>query len=343
MMLPEAVATGVEKDGLFIPLIDFGLFLHGTETDKAAVVAGVSSGFKNAGFIYLKNHGIPPSSISSVFASSKSFFSRPQEEKDALKWLTPESNRGYVSPGREKVTQSTDAAEIAALREKHPDLKESFEIGRDNHPVLLNNWPVEEATSEASFRQTMTAFYSTCQSLHIQVMRCLALGLGLQEEHFDSFIDAADNNLRLLHYPATPASVFKQNVGQVRAGKHTDYGTITLLFQDTRGGLQVRGPQGTWVNATPIEGTIVVNAGDLLARWSNGKIMSTEHQVVEPPSEPEEGWHPARYSCAYFCNPNAEATIEALRGTYEKEEDKIWPAIRADEYLVQRLTKTYSY
>ncbi|KAI5818848.1 hypothetical protein BZA77DRAFT_243354 [Pyronema omphalodes] len=340
--IPDAVATGVDKDGLFIPIIDFDLFLHGTEADKAAVVAGVFSGFKNAGFIYLKNHGIPTSTISSVFTSSKSFFSRPQEEKDALSWLTPESNRGYVSPGREKTTQSTDPDEIAALRENTPDLKESFEIGRDNHPVLLNNWPAEEATSEPSFRQTMTSFYAACQSIHIQVMRCIALGLGLEEEYFDSFIDAADNNLRLLHYPPTPVSVFKNNVGQVRAGKHTDYGTITLLFQDTSGGLQVMSPQGTWVNVKPTEDTIVVNAGDLLARWSNKKIMSTEHQVVEPPNEPEDGWHPARYSCVYFCNPNSEATIEALPGTYEREEDKIWPPIRADEYLVQRLTQTYS-
>lgn len=130
-------------------------------------------------------------------------------------------------------------------------------------------------------------------------MRAIALGLGLEETFFDPFISDADNNLRLLHYPPTAASVFKSNAGQVRAGKHSDYGTVTLLFQDMRGGLQVRSPQGSWVDATPSEGTIVVNAGDLLARWSNKIITSTEHQVVEPPSQPVDGQHPARYSCAY--------------------------------------------
>jgi len=295
--LQEAVATGVSKDGLVIPLIDFGMFLNGDETEKAAAVKGVIDGFKNAGFLYLKNHGIPKETVDKVFASSAEFFRRPQEEKDALKWTTPESNRGYVSPGREKVSQPTvDKAAVDVLRSKNPDLKESIEIGRDDHPTLSNNWPDHDAAG-VEFRKTMSSFYSTCQSLHIQVMRAIALGLGLEESYFDAFISAADNNLRLLHYPPTPVSVFKSNAGQVRAGKHSDYGTVTLLFQDMRGGLQVRSSEGSWVDATPIEDTIVVNAGDLLARWSNKIIASTEHQVVEPPSQPTDGLYPARYSC----------------------------------------------
>jgi len=188
-----------------------------------------------------------------------------------------------------------DTDEIDALRASVPDLKESFEIGRDNHPSLVNHWPA----SDDAFRQTMNEFYATCQTLHVQVMRSIALGLSLLETHFDPLISAADNTLRLLNYPATPASVFRDNAGQVRAGMHSDYGSITLLFQDMRGGLQVQSPQGSWVDAIPIEGTIVVNAGDLLSRWSNGIIKSTEHQVVEPPSEPVDGQHPARYSVAW--------------------------------------------
>lgn len=81
-------------------------------------------------------------------------------------------------------------------------------------------------------------------------------------------------------------------------------GSITLLFQDMAGGLQVRSPNGNFVNATPIEDTIVVNAADLLARWSNDTIKSTKHRVVEPPKPAEKDWHPSRYSIAYFCNPN---------------------------------------
>ena len=124
----------------------------------------------------------------------------------------------------------------------------------------------------------------------------------------DSFAGAVLTSLsspyRLLHYPPCPTSEFKQNERRVRAGAHTDYGSITLLFQDMAGGLQVLSPKVTFVNATPIEDTIVVNAADLLTRWSNDTIKSTKHRVVEPPKPAEKDMHPSRYSIAYFCNPN---------------------------------------
>lgn len=108
-----------------------------------------------------------------------------------------------------------------------------------------------------------------------------------------------------------------------------------------RGGLQVLSPNNTYVNATPIEDTIVVNAGDLLARWSNDNIKSTKHRVVEPSVEPEAETHPARYSMAYFCNPNFEKFIDAIPGTYDDAKAKKYTGINSGDYLVQRLTATY--
>jgi isopenicillin N synthase-like dioxygenase len=134
-------------------------------------------------------------------------------------------------------------------------------------------------------------------------MRAIAVGMALPDEtYFDRFVDVGDNTLRLLHYPAVRRDVFTINPGQVRAGEHSDYGSITFLFQDERGGLQVQSPSGKFVDATPIPGTCVVNAGDLLARWSNDTIKSTVHRVVEPPKREGEGEqgevYPARYSIA---------------------------------------------
>jgi isopenicillin N synthase-like dioxygenase len=296
----------------------------------------------------LTKHGIPKSRVDEVFAKSAAFFALDQDSKDKLGWTTPDSNRGYVSYGREKVTNATSVEEVQALRAANPDLKESIEIGRDDIPSLPNQWPSEDLVN--GFKATMKAFFATCLELQISVMRALALGLGLEETFFDKLVDAGDNNLRLLHYPPVPKDTF-QKPNTVRAGEHSDYGTITLLFQDTRGGLQVRSPKGTFVNATPIEGTIVINAGDLLARWANGRIASTKHRVVEPPppsenslseEEKQRGSYPARYSVAYFGNPNFDAWIEALPGTYKQEEDKKYPGIISGDYLVQRLTATYT-
>ena len=138
--------------------------------------------------------------------------------------------------------------------------------------------------------------------------------------------------------------------GRVRAGEHSDYGSVTLLFQDQQGGLEVKSPKGTFVRATPIEGTVVVNAGDLLARWSNDEIRSTKHRVLQPPPKAREAneedgeMYGSRYSVAYFCNPNFDRWIEALPGTWEKEKGKggkKYEGIYSGDYLVQRLSATY--
>ncbi|ROT36035.1 2OG-Fe(II) oxygenase superfamily protein [Sodiomyces alkalinus F11] len=336
-------AAAVSKEGLFIPLIDFDVFLHGNAADRLETAKRILHGFQTAGFIYLKNHPITPATLARVFATSAEFFAQPMDAKLALGWTTPEANRGYSAPGREKVTQITDAAAVAAVRDAAPDLKESFEIGRDNVPDMPNRWPAEAASvSVSSFRPVMLDFFAQCKAFHDHVMRAIAVGMGLPESFFDPFTDDGENTLRLLHYPAVRRGVFDANPNQVRAGEHSDYGSITLLFQDDRGGLQVRSPQGGFVDATPIEGTVVVNAGDLLARWSNDTIKSTIHRVVEPPRKAgDSGEYPSRYSIAYFCNPNFDSYIDALPGTFASEAEKKYKGVKSGDYLVQRLAATY--
>ncbi|KAI0572350.1 Thymine dioxygenase [Pyrenophora tritici-repentis] len=337
------VDSAVSQDDLEIPLIDFDAFLSGDPNAKKQTADAVLKGFQNAGFVYLKNHGIPPSTVSTVFSHSAKFFARPKEQKDALAWYSAAANRGYTAQGREKLVVLEETGTEAEMRALVPDLKESMEIGRDDQPEMPNMWPSgDEAAKE--FKEQMVEFFETCKNLHMQIMRAIALGMGIEEMWFDGFTDAGDNTLRLLHYPGVSKSIFKRNDGQqqVRAGEHSDYGSITLLFQDARGGLQVRSPKGTFVDATPIEGTIVINAGDLLARWSNDTIKSTKHRVMEPPPKPEDAdkdEYPPRYSIAYFCNPNADRKIEAIPGTFEN--GRKYDDVMSGDYLIQRLTATY--
>ncbi|PYH82616.1 oxidoreductase [Aspergillus uvarum CBS 121591] len=371
------VTTAIEKDDLVIPvsshsllhfleyrlrdekIIDFGPFLHGTPADKHEVAMSVVHAFKTSGFLYLSNHGVPPSVVSHVFGTSARFFARPQAQKDSLCWTTPQANRGYVKTGQEKLRtveedddDDDDVGTAAAAESRSiPDLKETMEIGREGVAGLPNRWPEHLDAAGQEFKAVMLSFFERCKALHTAVMRAIALGMHLPEHYFDSFVDAGDNNLRLLHYPAVDKHIFRDNPLQVRAGEHSDYGSITLLFQDGRGGLQVRSPRGTFVDATPVADTVVVNAGDLLARWSNDTIKSTRHRVVEPPRVVDEddkddaddtGVYPDRYSIAYFCNPNNDQMIEAIPGTYGEDIRPLkYPGITAGDYLVQRLTATY--
>ncbi|RMZ77844.1 hypothetical protein DV737_g4156, partial [Chaetothyriales sp. CBS 132003] len=300
--------------------------------------------FRSSGFLYLSNHGIPLSTVDHVFSESARFFARPDKQKHELGWYGPEANRGYVTIGREKVTQLGDADEIESLRHLSPDYKETMEIGRDGVKGKPNMWPDKIDEEGKVFTKVMKSFHLTCKDLHVQVMRALALGLGYPEDYFDSYTDAGDNTLRLLHYPQIPQSVFEDNPNAVRAGAHSDYGSITLLFQDEVGGLEVKSPKDTWVRAKPIKGTIVVNAGDLLARWSNDTIKSTNHRVVQPPAKKDEdnGMYPDRYSVAYFCNPNFDKYIETLPGTFKDPSDRKYEGIYSGEYLAKRLGLTFA-
>ncbi|KAJ3080225.1 hypothetical protein HK102_003209 [Quaeritorhiza haematococci] len=319
-----------------IPIVDFGRFLQGNAADKKKTAQEVLSAFTDVGFVYLVNHGIGKEKVVEVFKKSKEFFDLPLEEKNKLAWVSPESNRGYVAPGREKVSTSKDESEIDALRNQSPDLKESFEIGKEPSPNFQNNWPAHDP----AFRETMMAFFNSAHYLHLEVMDSIATGLGLAPRFFDKYCDAKDNNMRLLHYPSVPVDLLDRD-DQIRAGAHTDYGSITLLFQDDKGGLEVKSFDGKFVPAKPVEGAIVVNAGDLLARWSNDVIRSTEHRVTSPRIRPDSTQYPARYSIAYFCNPNWEANIECLDGCWSETRPKKYEPVNAYKYLVSRLSVTY--
>jgi isopenicillin N synthase-like dioxygenase len=217
-----------------VPIVDFGRFLKGNASERQATGEEVLNAFKNVGFVYLAQHSIPASQLANVFDHSKRFFELSPQEKTKLAWVSPQANRGYVAPGREKVTQLTDKAAVTALREASPDLKESLEIGKEPSTDFHNNWPAHDP----SFRPAMMRFFADCHALHLDVLDAVALGLGLTPRFFVPFCDKMDHNLRLLHYPGVPRSLLDKGE-QARAGAHTDYGSITLLFQDGQGGLQV--------------------------------------------------------------------------------------------------------
>ncbi|KAI0053649.1 Clavaminate synthase-like protein [Auriscalpium vulgare] len=327
-----------------IPIIDFSKYIYATSiAEKRRTADEIVNGFKEAGFIYLYGHGIPLSDIDNVYKKSAQFFALPSEVKDKLAWEDPRSNRGYVKIGRERVTQSDDPDEIAALRAKAPDYKETMEIGRDWDETWKNQWPQE--SDVPAFRETMMHFFQTCHDLHKQVMGSIALGLDLDEMFFQDKIHEQYHNLRLLSYPSIKTSLLREH-GQARAGAHSDYGTLTLLFQDSVGGLEVQNPHTKeFQPAHPHSGTIVVNAGDLLARWSNDVLRSTLHRVVAPPSlkiSETESITPSRQSIAFFCNPNGGAEISCLPTCYGPGNEKKYPSVTTEDYIVGRLSATYT-
>jgi len=212
-----------------IPLIDLSKYRHANSlSEKRKTAEEIVYGFKEVGFIYLKGHGIPSSTVDNVFKKSTDFFRLPSSIKDKLAWDDPQSNRGYIRVGRERSARSIDVT---------PDTKETMEIGRDWDETWRNHWPQE--SDAPGFKQTMVDFYKTCHETHCIVMRAIALGLGLDEMFFEDKINEQRHNLRLLSYPPIKTSSKEDHS---RFSAHSDYGTLTLVFQDNVGGLEVQNP-----------------------------------------------------------------------------------------------------
>ena len=307
-----------------IPIIDFEPFITGDAATRQAVTQQIYQACHEIGFMYLKNPGISQDLINQLFTQTKQFFNLPYEVKHQLAWSDEFSNRGYVGVERERLDP-----------DKPGDLKEAFNVGKEvtlsqsRSSLVLNQWPPNQ-----EFRTCVLAFYDACTEVANGILKAFALALQLPEDFFAVRHNEQNHTLRLLHYPPLQRS---PKLGQVRAGQHSDYGSITLLFQDEIGGLEVQTTDGEWVTAPSIPGTVIVNTGDLMQRWTNHVFCSTKHRVVIPTDNRVKQ---SRHSVAFFCHPNNDAEIACIESC-QGERSPIYSPISAGDYLLTRLQATY--
>lgn len=260
-----------------LPVIDFSRWLNGSAEQKKEVATELAKACRQVGFVYVINHGVSETLLEEAFGWSQKLFALPEEKKMLAPHPPgPNVHRGYSWPGLEKVSQyvhkegEDSDAEEEALRQVQ-DCKESYEIGSETLAAQPNQWLPEEVLP--GFRQFTTGFYWTCFETAKELLRAIAIGIGLDDpEYLVRFHSGENNQLRLLHYPPVETEKLS-SAALARMPAHTDWGSITMLFQDSCGGLQVEDPKrpDEFVEATPIKGALVMNVGDLLMRWSNGK------------------------------------------------------------------------
>ena len=306
-----------------IPVIDFstcGLDVERRLLDQEAMARvgeHVRSAFSTAGFCYLRGHGIDQTAVDHYMDISREFFQLPVEAKEKHARGT-DTNFGWVAVEREKLNP-----------ERPGDLKEAFNFDLPDDDS--SKWPNE------AFEVASRDMFNICSQLAYRVCDVLSVGLGLGED----FIRNAHKNigkngnctaLRSLYYPPLAADS-SLKPGQIRLGEHSDYGSITLLFQDDVGGLEVDVPGVGFVPATPIPGTVVVNIGDLMQRWTADALTATKHRVLIPEAEVKK--RKCRQSIAFFVHPDNDYIIKCLDGS-----DKYEPVSSLD-YLNYRFSLTY--
>jgi len=302
---------------VFIPTIDFEAY---DEQDDAALddlASQVSDALTRSGFMKVMNLGITSVQIDHTFALSKWFFSLSEEEKSTSAYVSAEENFGYQSLGLERLDPSKPA-----------DLKQTFTL-RDllRHDKQDPRWPTPE------FRDELTNFYKACLEGAYRIQRVFSKALGLEQDFFVQYHQGENVSLRLLYYPSSGIDDVAE--GQLGAGAHTDYGMITLLFQNDIGGLEVQDGEGTWHSVTPENDAIVINTGDLMERWTNGKYRSTPHRV-----QPKLG-DVDRYSIAVFVDPDTETPVRVLDSCLKPGEKPGYPEITAGEHIQERIRASH--
>lgn len=299
-----------------IPTLDWRLFA----SDPAAFASSLGLACRETGFFLLTGHGIGAALQDQLLREADRLFDLPTADKEKLSILRNRNNRGWAAKGSE----SLDAASGQI------DRKEAFNIGLElepDDPRVLAGEPFRGANvwpDLPGFRATMLRYFDAAWALGVALHRPIARDLGLDEDYFRPYFDAPLATLRLLRYPRGTGAE-----GEIGAGAHTDYGSLTLLLTDGEPGLEVRPRGGDWIDVPHVPGALVVNIGDCLMRWTNDIYVSTPHRVRPPDHR--------RRSVAFFLDPNPDAVISALPGTGTPK----YAAVSGADYLRSRLDATY--
>jgi len=306
------MGTETQREVRIIDLSDF-------ENRKYEIADQLWNAAVEIGFFQVANHGIPQKEIQHAFGLAEQFFALPREVK-----VQYPLNRNAGWESKAQIRPST----------KTPDQKESYQITR---PRMSNLWPTQQELPD--FKAQVLNFESQCWSVGMKILSCFAYKMGFSEDFFtlahDPSKETYQSTLRMLHYFAVDPAL-KDELGLWRAGAHTDFDCLTLLFQQKgQGGLQVcpgkEMENRAWTSIEPREDLITCNIGDMLMRWSDDVLPSNFHRVKNPADHEYQG---ARYSLAFFCQANEDVLIQSPQGKY--------PDITAKDYLAQRISANFS-
>ena len=308
------------SDFTSVPVVDVGPLLADDPAGHRRVADELGRAASEVGFVYVTGCMPPAGVFERLLEVTGAFFALPVEEKRRTYIGDSPNHRGYVPEGEEVFAGGT------------PDRKEAFDVvpdvplpaGMRTHPFTgPNRWP-----AVPGFEDAVLAYYAHVWSVARALFRGFALALGEQPDAFDRFLTAPPSQLRLLHYPADETAVDRPGIGA-----HTDYECFTLL-RATTPGLEVLNGAGEWVDAPPVDGAFVVNIGDMLENWTNGRFVATTHRVRKVTTE--------RYSFPLFCSLDYWTVVEPLP-QFVGAGDEVRPPVVAGEHIWAQTIQTFTY
>lgn len=305
-----------------IPVLDVGPFLAGVSGALVALGREVRHALTDIGFFFIKNHGVAQALIDRVFVENARFHAQPLERKLVVQ--VNSKGIGYMPSGLQQPKYHQDETP------RKPDIGEAFFIGREVNakthdpaiPAPLyqggNQWPQDLS----GFRLTLLEYFDAMEALSLRLLPVYATALGLSEHFFDhAFVHSRPLGiLRLSHYPGTPCAE-----RQFNASPHIDGDFMTILAQSEVPGLELRTPEKKWIQAPALPGALLVNAGEILRLWSNGRFRATLHRVINQSGRD-------RYAIPFFYSPSADTVIECVETCCDADHPPQYRPVTVREY-----------
>lgn len=319
-----------------IPIIDIRALISPDSTGESIklVAEKIHQACCEHGFFYISGHGVSKQLQAELEAASRRFFSLPETEKMKIAMpLAGAAWRGYFPVGNE-------------LTSGKPDLKEGIYFGSeltDSHPKVISGTQLHGKNlfpkEPAEMRNTVLNYMDAVTKVGHALLRGVALSLGLNADYFEKETTKDPFILfRIFHYPGEN-SIPEADWG---VGEHTDYGLLTILKQDSIGGLQVK-VKGSWVDAPPIPNTFVCNLGDMLDRMTGGLYRSTPHRVLNTSGKD-------RLSFPLFFDPGFDTVVTRIPGFDVRDSEELLRWDNEDvynfegkygDYLIKKVSKVF--
>ena len=314
-----------------IPVLDLAPYLAGEPGAERRLTQELCWACERIGFYFIVNHGVPQDLIDRAWAETARFHA--QSMPDKMKLLINDHMIGYLPLG-----YSTFRSSTVNRNTKH-DLNEALFIRRDRMPddpdVVsgkrwrgLNQWPA----ALPGFRETMVEYFRTMEALGQMLLPLYALALDLPRQYFLPLFDGAHINLRLSHYPANATA----EDNQFGIAPHADAGFLTMLPQSEVPGLEIRTTSGKWLGAPSMPGSYLVNTGDTLNRWTNGRFLSTPHRASNNSTR-------ERYAMPFFYDPNTDVMIECLPTCQGVDNPPKYPPQTYGDFYAWFISKNYAH
>lgn len=314
-----------------IPVIDLGAFLRGENGALEATAAKWRHAFEEIGFAFITGHGVAAGLIAETFAQAAQFHAMALEDKLALR--INQHNIGYL-PVKGATTRHSQLN-----ANNKPNLNEAVFYKRDlpgDHPDVasglpfrgMNQWPADLP----GFRETVVAYCAAMEGLGKALLPLYAVALELPPGFFAEAFAEPMYTLRMSHYPRH--EVVEEN--EFGLAPHSDTSFMTLLAENEVPGLSIRLPNGNWVDAPSLPGSILVNGGDMLRRWTNERFLATPHRVINRSGR-------ERYAIPFFMDCSYRQVMACLPTCCGEGNPARYEAISYPEYMTWYRNLNYAH